>query len=127
MEHQESPEAKTLLDEFKDMLEGVVFKRKVAGYWVYAFALEFKVADQHGGVITVQFNPKTKKFTTKYLKYIYRFANYHRIPAEEQRLAKQMMKRAYVKRKMRDEHYDVYMDKKIDALAAKLSIMVEGS
>jgi hypothetical protein len=121
VEHQEHTTQETLLDEFKDMLEGVVFKRKVAGYWVYAFALEFKVSDRYGGVITVQFNPKTKKFTTKYLKYIYRFANYHRIPLEEQREAKQMMKRAYVKRKMRDDHYDVYMDKKIDALADKLT------
>jgi hypothetical protein len=123
VKHQEDTSQETLLDEFKDMLEGVVFKRKVANYWVYAFALEFKVGQTHGGVTTVQFNPKTKKFTTKYLKYIYRFANYNRIPVEEQKEAKQMMKRAYVKRKMRpEEHRDYdYMNKKIDALATKLS------
>lgn len=116
MEHKERVAPKTLMTEFQEMLEGVVFKRRMANYEVYTFVLEFKAGDTHGGVITVQFNPKTKRFTTKYLKYIFRLAHYWRIPIEEQRKAKQMMKRQYVKHKMREEDFDSYMADKIDRL-----------
>lgn len=102
---------KTLLTELEKMFMGTVFKRKVGRYYVYSFALEFICRDTWGLIRFINFNPKTKTFTSVNLKQIFRLAKYERISDEEQAIAKQMMRKQYVKGRLREDFQEWMVDK----------------